>query len=96
MGLWKCLYQAKYWQNWQQHIFKKVSGTDLDWGDLFIPWRATPQKTINRYYHAFTPGGLKQEIKLANFKIVELTKLRRQKKLVGWAIVAKKTVDNLP
>lgn len=51
---------------------KEIAGfiyNDLDFRDLFVPWKLSKQ-TINRYYHSFSKGELKKLFKQTGFKIL--------------------------
>lgn len=51
---------------------QKNSNLDLDKNDLLIPWKATKDKVINRYYHAFTKEEIVDLLKRAGFEIEDI------------------------
>lgn len=54
-----------------QEIMPGLKSTELDFKDVFIPWKKTSdRKNIMRYYHAFTLGELAALVKKAGFKVI--------------------------
>jgi len=43
---------------------------NLDFKDVFIPWRMKTGQILNRFYHAFTKGELKKLVVESGFKII--------------------------
>ncbi len=93
------LFIATTWNLWQKKYFWPLAQSFLkkifcpwrwEFGDAFIPWKATGQQTYQRYYHVFTPYTWQKEFRQAGFTVVDFVPLYRGKKLVGWAVVAKK------
>lgn len=77
------------WNLWQPKLLIKykiwpmifgLRPKDLDWKDVFIPWKMHSGEIIKRYYHAFCLRELKKLIKKANFQIVEIYYTRRGRK----------------
>jgi SAM-dependent methyltransferase len=63
---------------------------NLDWQDVFIPWKL-PQGKIMRYYHAFNFNELKKVIIEAGFQIEKLNYFRKgqlAKWYNGWNLLA--------
>lgn len=80
----------KYISKW---FLSKISGkkTELDFKDVFIPWKNNEGKTLaNRYLHAFTKNELATLVKKAGFKIEKLEIVKRSKNLANILIVATK------
>jgi ubiquinone/menaquinone biosynthesis C-methylase UbiE len=67
-NLWQPKYRLLIYQN---YLLKILGIRDLDWGDVFIPWK-TPRGIVRqkRYYHAFTLNELEKLATAARFKIV--------------------------
>jgi ubiquinone/menaquinone biosynthesis C-methylase UbiE len=66
------------WNLFQKHYIKHIIKSlfnfivrfgKYDWNDTFIPWSNTG---VERYYHAFTPGELKNLFKKNSFDIIEM------------------------
>jgi len=68
-------------------IFKK--DTDLDFKDLFFPWKNEKGEIIaHRYFHAFSKKELGKLVEGAGFKIKELEIVERGKKFANIFLVA--------
>jgi ubiquinone/menaquinone biosynthesis C-methylase UbiE len=75
------LFFVSVWNLWQRRYLKFMlksflakffSLSDLDFKDLFIPWKSADGRIIaERYCHAFTRSELKRLFKLADFVQVE-------------------------
>jgi len=77
------------WNLWQPALLLKykiwpmVFGwrkRELDWKDVFIPWKLKNKRVIYRYYHAFTKLELRNLLKKSGFRIVECYYTRKGKK----------------
>jgi len=81
---------SKYMFKWVLNkIFRRE--TDLDFKDLFIPWKNEKGKSItNRYFHAFTKRELANLVKKAGFEIKKLEIVKRGKNLANILIIATK------
>jgi hypothetical protein len=52
-------------------VIPNVKSTDLDFKDVFIPWKKTDLgQIVMRYYHAFSLRELAKLVKAAGFKMV--------------------------
>ncbi len=67
---WSC---KKYYINRQLKNFPPSH----DYGDVYIPWKATGGKTIPRYIHIFSDAELKSVAKLAGFKKIKIEYFNR-------------------
>lgn len=56
------------WAYKKYNIKKLLAKSNLDQGDLLIPWKATPGKVINRYIHLFNSQELLNLSKTVGFK----------------------------
>lgn len=76
------LYQIDFWPRLLKYTIAKLFGKpatqdsilkarDLDFGDVFIPWRLKSGETIQRYYHAFSLRGLRWLLTRCGFKIID-------------------------
>ena len=91
------------WNLWQPRLLLKYRiwpmlfgwrRRGLDWKDVYIPF-GLKEKTVLRYYHAFTRFELKRLVQKAGFKIIDsyyTTKGQRSNRLKGFnlIVVAKK------
>jgi len=78
----------KYMFKWVLNkIFRKE--TELDFRDLFIPWKNEKGKIIaNRYFHAFSKKELANLVKKAGFEIKKLEIVKRGKNFANILIIA--------
>ncbi|MEK9130126.1 MAG: class I SAM-dependent methyltransferase [Patescibacteria group bacterium] len=83
------LYQGKYFLFIVKSFFQKIISffskkkVKLDFGDLLIPWKLK-DKTIRRYYHAFTMNELSQRFKQVKFNVIEKYYTKKGKKTNWW------------
>lgn len=92
------------WNLWQRKtawkllikttILKLLRKSQLDFRDIFYPWKNSGQEIIaQRYFHLFTQKELKKLFKKAGFKIKEigiLEKKRKEKKWTNIYLIAEK------
>jgi SAM-dependent methyltransferase len=55
---------------WPLHLKTLVAWPRLDWGDLYVPWRAGG-RLVQRYCHAFTKREATRLCRAAGFEIIE-------------------------
>lgn len=78
------LKQGKYFRLWLKCNLKKLFGKNkMDWNDILVPWKHK-EKTVSRYYHAFSRRELKKLLKQSNFKIQENYFVKKGWKVSGW------------
>jgi SAM-dependent methyltransferase len=76
------LYQIDFWPRLLKYTIAKLFGKpatqdsilkarNLDFGDVFIPWRLKSGQTIQRYYHAFSLRELRWLLVRCGFKIID-------------------------
>lgn len=67
------LHQRKFIRmRYQSYVAKLFGQNQLDWNDLFIPWRTQTKKQLaNRYYHGFTQHEIHSLAREADFEVVE-------------------------
>lgn len=73
---------------WRQNLKKFFGLSDLDFNDVFLPWGS---EQIPRYFHFFSLGALKKEVKKAGLEVKESGFLKREQKEYNIFIVAKAT-----
>ena len=69
-NLWQPKYRKYIWNNLFNIIFKK---SKTHFGDTFIPWKDSTQKTLaERYYFAYRKSWLEKDLKSVGFKIEKI------------------------
>lgn len=73
-SVWKIWPNKKYWKYLLKNIWDVITfRSDLEFGDLLFPWKDNQGNALSeRYYHAFTKGGLKRLLSAAGFKKFKL------------------------
>ncbi|MBC7081505.1 MAG: class I SAM-dependent methyltransferase [Thermoplasmatales archaeon] len=71
------------WAKWQDkfifHFIKKFFKPWKEHGDIFIPWKKNG-KEITRFYHLYSMGELKREVKRSGFKIEKAWSVKKASK----------------
>lgn len=69
-NLWQPKYRKYIWKNLSNMVFKR---SKTHFGDTFIPWKDSARNVLaERYYFAYTLNGLKKDLKVSDFEILEI------------------------
>lgn len=82
LTVWNLLPKKKVkWLLLKYTIFKLIGKSNLDFFDIFLPWKDSQGNIIiERYLHVFTLNSLKNTVQKAGFKVLEERILERSKK----------------
>jgi len=71
-NLWQPKYRKYIWKNILNMVFR---GSKTHLSDTFIPWKDSARNVLTeRYYFAYTLNGLRKDLKVSGFEIVEIGK----------------------
>ena len=77
-------WKPEYWKEVIVATLKKIIGiSPYDFKDIFIAWKRGDRK-VQRYYHAFTMGELRELCVTVGFEVVEQYYTDKEGKAVKW------------
>lgn len=81
LTVWNLWQRKTAWNLFIKNIFLKLTGkSKLDFKDIFYPWKGQNREVvIQRYFHLFTKGELKNLVQKAGFKVKEIRTLKRER-----------------
>lgn len=81
LTIWNLWERKTVWKQFFKYTFLKIiSKSEIDFRDIFYPWRRYDRKIlVQRYFHLFTQKELEKLVKKVDFKVKEIGILKSQK-----------------